>query len=45
MAGKTPDGTSIEQTGFSAVVLRKQADGRWLMVIDHPFADAILNKK
>jgi hypothetical protein len=23
-------------------VLRRQADGRWLMVIDHPFGDAIL---
>ena len=32
-----PDGSEIEQSGFSVVVLRKQADGRWLMVIDNPF--------
>ncbi len=42
MAASAPDGSPIEQTGFSTVVLRKQADGRWLMVIDNPFADAIL---
>ena len=36
-----PDGNVIEDTGFSVVVLRKQADGRWLMVIDNPFATAL----
>jgi uncharacterized protein (TIGR02246 family) len=45
MAGQSPDGSAITQTGFSTVVLRKQADGRWLMVIDNPFADLLLKKK
>jgi ketosteroid isomerase-like protein len=42
MKGKTPDGNPVEQSGFSTVVLRKQPDGRWLMVIDNPFADQLL---
>jgi uncharacterized protein (TIGR02246 family) len=44
MSGKTPDGKPVEQSGFSTVVLRKQADGRWLMVIDNPFGDSLLRK-
>jgi ketosteroid isomerase-like protein len=44
MAGKVPDGNPIGQSGFSVVVLRKQPDGRWLMVIDNPFGDNILHK-
>jgi uncharacterized protein (TIGR02246 family) len=44
MAGKTPDGNPIEQSGFSLVVLRKQPDGHWLMVIDNPFGDRILKE-
>lgn len=32
----------IEQNGFSVVVLRRQADGRWLMVIDNPFGDHLV---
>ena len=27
-----------------AHVLRKQADGRWLMVIDHPYGDHIMKQ-
>jgi uncharacterized protein (TIGR02246 family) len=42
MTGLAPDGSAFEQTGFSVVVLRKQADGRWLMVIDNPFGDNLL---
>ena len=44
MTGKTPDGFPIEQSGFSVVVLRKQTDGQWLMVIDNPFGDHLVNK-
>ena len=44
MSGKAPDGSPIEQNGFSVVVLRKQPDGRWLMVIDNPFGDHLLHK-
>ena len=44
MSGKAPDGSPIEQSGFSVVVLRKQPDGRWLIVIDNPFGDHLLHK-
>jgi len=44
MTGTAPDGTKIEQGGLSVVVLRKQADGKWLMVIDNPYGDFLLQK-
>jgi uncharacterized protein (TIGR02246 family) len=44
MTGQTPDGFPIEQSGFSIVVLRKQTNGQWLMVIDNPFGDHLLHK-
>lgn len=44
MEGRGPDGSAIEQGGLSVVVLRKQPDGRWLMVIDHPYGDALLKE-
>jgi len=44
MSAKAPDGSAIEQAGFSTVVLRKQSDGRWLIVIDNPFGAHLLNK-
>jgi uncharacterized protein (TIGR02246 family) len=30
------DGKTVEQSGYSTVVLRRQVDGRWRMVIDDP---------
>ena len=42
MTGKTPDGQNINQSGLSVAVLRKQADGGWLMVIDNPHGQALL---
>jgi uncharacterized protein (TIGR02246 family) len=44
MAGVAPDGKAIEAHGLSVAVLRRQADGRWLMIIDHPYGDALLNQ-
>lgn len=44
MEGRTPAGASVEQSGLSIAVLRRQPDGRWLMVIDHPFGDTILGE-
>ncbi len=41
MTGKTPDGHNISQNGLSIAVLRKQADGEWLMVIDNPHGQAL----
>lgn len=43
MSGKTPDGQAIEQSGLSVAVLRKQTDGRWLIVIDNPHGQALLD--
>ena len=42
MKGTTPDGQPAEQNGLSVAVLRKQADGNWLMVIDNPHGGALL---
>ncbi len=42
MTGVAPDGTLIEQRGLSLAVLRRQPNGRWLMVIDQPYGDALL---
>ena len=33
-----------EQTALSVAVLRRQADGSWKMVIDHPFGNAVMGK-
>jgi uncharacterized protein (TIGR02246 family) len=44
MEGRLADGTPVEQGGLSVVVLRKQVDGRWLMVIDHPYGDHIMKQ-
>jgi uncharacterized protein (TIGR02246 family) len=43
MTGTTPDGAEIKQSGLSVVVLRKQPDGKWLMVFDNPFGQHLLN--
>lgn len=44
MTGVAPDGSAIAGAGLSVAVLRRQADGRWLMVIDNPFGDAPLQR-
>lgn len=44
MTGVAPDGSAITSGGLSIAVLRRQPDGRWLMVIDDPFGDAILTR-
>lgn len=45
MTGKAPDGTEITQSGLSVAVLRKQPNGKWLMVFDNPFGQHLLDKK
>jgi uncharacterized protein (TIGR02246 family) len=42
MAGVAPDGSALAASGLSVAVLRRQADGSWLMVIDDPHGDALL---
>ena len=44
MKGKAPDGTEFEQSGLSVAVLRRQSDCRWLMVIDNPHGQRLLNR-
>jgi uncharacterized protein (TIGR02246 family) len=38
--GTAPDGARIEMGGLSADVLRRQPDGRWLVLIDDPWGGA-----
>jgi uncharacterized protein (TIGR02246 family) len=45
MTGKATDGTEIKQSGLSVVVLRKQQDGKWLMVFDNPFGQHLLDQQ
>jgi uncharacterized protein (TIGR02246 family) len=40
LEGTAPDGQRIEMGGLSADVLRRQADGRWLVLIDDPWGGA-----
>jgi ketosteroid isomerase-like protein len=38
----TAPGPEGPMTALSVAVLRRQADGSWKMVIDHPFGDAVM---
>jgi uncharacterized protein (TIGR02246 family) len=38
-----PDGT--EMSALSVAILRRQPDGDWKMVIDHPFGDGVMSAK
>jgi ketosteroid isomerase-like protein len=44
MTGTGPDGSPISGGGLSVAVLRRQPDGKWLMVIDDPYGDSISNQ-
>lgn len=37
LKGTGPDGKPVEMAGSSIEVLKRQADGTWLIVLDHPF--------
>jgi uncharacterized protein (TIGR02246 family) len=37
LSGTLPDGSPVHQSGRSADVLRRQPDGRWLLIIDDPW--------
>lgn len=45
MKGQLPDGTLLEQSGLSVAVLRKQNDGNWLMVLDNPHGQFLMDKQ
>lgn len=36
LRGRGPDGSEVHQSGTSADVLRRQPDGSWRVLIDHP---------
>lgn len=40
--GTAADGSAVQMEGTSSDILRRQTDGRWLIVIDNPFGAAIL---
>jgi ketosteroid isomerase-like protein len=40
--GTSPDGKPVQLGGTSSDILRKQADGRWLFLLDNPWGAAIL---
>ena len=37
LTGKGPDGQPLDMRGSSSEVVRKQPDGNWVYVIDHPY--------
>ncbi|MDG4560888.1 MAG: SgcJ/EcaC family oxidoreductase [Candidatus Competibacter sp.] len=43
LKGTGPDGQPVQMEGTSSDILRKQADGRWLFVIDNPWGAGILS--
>lgn len=44
MSATLPDGSTVQDTGLSVAVLRRQTDGQWLMVIDDPHGTALLKE-
>ena len=42
LRGTDPAGTPVELGGESADILRRQADGRWLIAIDDPWGTQLL---
>jgi ketosteroid isomerase-like protein len=40
LRGTEPDGAPVEMRGSSADVLRRQADGTWLVLVDDPWGGA-----
>jgi len=42
MKGKAPDGSAVEQKGLSVAVLRKQENGKWLLILDNPHGQLLM---
>jgi len=41
LTGSDPEGNAVQMEGLSTDVLRRQADGTWLLAIDNPYGSAI----
>ncbi len=42
LTATSPDGKKVERAGLSSDVLRKQSDGRWLVLIYSPYGTSIV---
>ena len=42
LLGTLPNGKPVEMSGVSSDVLRKQADGQWLVAVDNPWGTRIV---
>ena len=42
LSGTAPDGSDVHQSGKSTDVLRRSAEGTWLIAIDNPLGTALL---
>ena len=40
--GTTSDGTTVSRESYASVILRKQRDGDWLIVVDNSWGPAVL---
>lgn len=43
LVGTAPDGSRVEMSGISSDVLRRQANGRWLVAVDNPWGTSIVS--
>lgn len=44
MTGQAPDGTAVKDSGLSVAVMRRQEDGRWLIVFDNPHGQRLMTR-
>lgn len=44
LKGRDPDGKEIQMKGVSFDILRRQADGRWLIALDNPWGASLLDE-
>jgi len=44
MTGVAPDGSTITQSGLSVALLKKQENGKWLIIFDNPHSDFLMPK-
>lgn len=41
-SGTAPDGSPLRRDSYASTVLRRQSDGRWLIVLDNSWGPAVL---